>query len=218
MALGLSKLFIDSVSLTGAVTLDKWTEGQLRDFISQYQRNWPSRSFDRDGLYVGNGSEQHVSFELGRLRKRSPTTTFILVGHVMSAEDRTRKATRQRMERDFAVIEKVLDVMREFRVELDAHAHVNWTFPPDTRKPVINLPLLATEDPNSPYSEIVGIRLRKVVDAKEHSVILDLQTDRTLIVSIRFPYTGVVARDLIDTIVNLGNSWASKYVFETSSG
>jgi len=123
-----------------------------------------------------------------------------------------RERKRQTEERNYLEIMSILDELSTLTLNMRLHSHINWEFPPDKRKPVINLPLILTESPAIPA--ISGVRLTRRTEFGPVSVILDLQEDRSLVASLRFPFPQTISKDVIEQIVRQGTQILSEFVLE----
>lgn len=214
MAVDLEKLFIDSVLLVGHIHIHESDEQKLSNILVRYQKGWPQRPIHMLGLYTEGRMRNHVVLQLSSRKRERTRIQFELEAHKVPMKERMRKTTRQRQEDELKDIDRILNTMSNIEVETKLHLHINWEFPPDSRKAIISLPLLSMSNPELPFSEIVGVRLKKAVEDEYSSTILELGPDRSLHCMTEFPFNEKISSDVIERVVKQGTKLLSSLVVE----
>ena len=66
-----------------------------------------------------------------------------------------------------------------------------------------------------PFTEISGVRLRKVTGESSTTVTIDLRPDRSLVVALVFPLTGAtISERIIDYSAQRGTEIISDFIFD----
>ena len=213
----LQESHISSILVVGRLPLDEVDGEQLSESFTRHQENWRRRPIDKLGLYEVDGTKHHIGLdiELGRATRATgvDSALFSLEAHPFSRHERLRTAARTRQERQFDEIQAILSDCKELTSRGRLHSHVSWTFPPDSKRPIISLPLMTVQDPSFPFAEISGIRLRKRTEDGLTSVTIDLREDRSLTVTLVCPLTRVpVTSDMVNYAARTGNKMIADFV------
>ena len=214
----LQALDITSVVAIGSIRLDDADGKFLTEKLKLHQDNWPRRSLTRLGFREVDEVRHHVELEIEVQRSTDPQSARLtLAVHTFPRSERLRASTRRRQEDEMDDISNILSDFRGVQLQSLLHAHINWRFPPDSRRPIINLPMMTTQDPNLPFSEISGIRMKKR-DKGLTTVTIDLMENRTLSVVLMFPLTGLeITESLLDEAISLGSKIIADYLTVTEN-
>ena len=210
---------IDSVAIVGSISLEDAGNAQLSAVLARHQENWPRRSVDKLGLYEVEGVRHYLALDIAEERRaKANLIRFNLESHPFSSAEPARAATRARQKRHFAEIQAVLADLGRLSLRVRLHAHISWRFPAGSKRTIVRLPLLTIQNPEAPFSEISGIRLRKTDGDSATSVIIDLLSDHSLAVTAVFPLTGVKISDtLLDTAVQRGCQLIGDFVLDSDT-
>ena len=188
----LRNLNINSVSIIGGISPDALSYERLSEVLRRYQEKWPRRPIDKLGFYEVDEVRHHVGLEIEVDRVRNANIAlFTLEAHPFPTSERLRSSTRRRQEHQLSEIQEILAELEEFSLDSRLHSHVGCIFQPDSKKPIINLPMMTIQNPDVPFTEISGVRLRRETDAGLTTVTMDLRGDRSLVVGLTFPLSGL---------------------------
>lgn len=186
-AVNLRRLSIDMISWTSTSEMDDPARQRLG-----LGRKPSSRKVARDGYEWEGDTRNHFILEM---RPHGAEVEIELLTHPLPLRERLTLGARRRVDRMVSVYELLDEIGGS--TEANLRTHVHWTFPPGTRKPIVSLPLLSISASGVPSSEVVGVRMVQ----GNTSVILDLDSNRSLHVAMNFPYATKVSRDIIKRIV-----------------
>ena len=212
----LQELNIRSVSVDGGISLDEGGYERLSSVLSKHQDNWPRRRIDKLGLYEVDGIRHHLLLDIEIIRRVNPEVAlFALEAHPFSRGERLRASTRARQELQFSEIQAILSNLGDIELRSQLHSHLGWDFPPDAKKPIIGLPLMTVQNDVMPFTEISGIRLKKITAEGLTTVTIDLRVDRSLAVTSAFPLPGAaISEKIIDDTAKLGTQVIGNFVFD----
>ena len=212
----LERLNIAVVSIVGRISLDDGGYDQLYSALSKHQGNWPRRNISKLGLYEVDGVRHHLSLDIETDRRTNPDIAiFTLEAPSFSRNERLRSSTRQRQLQQFSEIQAILSDLESSNVDGRLHSHILWSFPPDAKRPIINLPLMTVQSPGIPFSEITGIRLNRVTGEGTATVTMDLRSDRSLIVTLVLPPVQTrFSEKMLDFSVQRGTQIVDDFVFD----
>ena len=210
---------IDTVAIVGNISLEGAGNAQLSAVLARHQENWPRRSVDKLGLYEVEGVRHYLALDIAEERRaKANLIRFNLESHPFSSAEAVRAATRARQKRQFTEIQSILADLGRLSVRSRHHAHISWRFPAGAKRPIVSLPLLTIQNPEAPFSEISGVRLRKTGGDSATSVIIDLLSDHSLAVTAMFPLTGVKISDtLLDTAIQRGGQLIGDFVLDSDN-
>ena len=210
---------IDSVAIIGSISLEGAGNAQLSAVLARHQENWPRRRVDKLGRYEVEGVWHYLALDIVEERRsNADIVAFNLDSYPISSAEPLRAATRARQKRHFTEIQSILADLARLNLQSRRHAHISWRFPAGSKRPIVRLPLLTIQNPDAPFSEISGIRLRKTDGDSATSVIIDLLSDQSLAVTTVFPLTGVKISDtLLDTAVQRGCQLIGDFVLDSDN-
>jgi hypothetical protein len=205
------------VQVTGAIDLiSKDAHERLARVLGTYQSAWPRRSIDKLGLHVADGYRQHVSLEIEFKRRRDPGgALFEFESHTFSPKEELTPSTRRRQQQTFEDIKDILAQLAGFQLKESLHCHIVWIFKPDSKKPIIALPMMTMQNLNTPFSEISGVRFRDRGKMGVTSVIVDMSPDRSLTVSAVMHLEGLqISVNLLDCVVGRAHRVLDDYIMD----
>ena len=192
---------IRSIGITSVLRLDE--EQRLNNVFTRHQDGWPEMAIDKLGFYEVEGVRHHLGLDIAKLNgPDTGSVLFELEAHVFSQEEHIEQSTRIRQEKEYEEVQAILLDLKDNGARGPAHFHAEWRFPPDSREPIIQLPMMTIHSPTAPFSEISGVRIKKRTDEGTTDVIMDLLEDRFLNVRIELPLrlTEIADTLLSDTI------------------
>ena len=206
-----------SIAAIGELSLDGQAYDQLSNLIRDRQGARRRRSINKLGIHEIDGTRYHVGLQMTiATDPKRRTARFVLDAHHLSTSERITASARNRQMRQFAEIQEILSDLEQLHLNSQLHSHVDWAFQPASKKPIIALPLVTVHSPTVPFTEISGIRLRKVTSEGTITVTLDLARDRSLLVTLVFPLTGAtISNDMIDHIALRADSTIEDYVLDS---
>ena len=204
--LNLESLNIVSVAAIGAIDLEEGRDQSLNNILIKHQTGWPDSAIDKLGFSEIDGVRHHVGLDVEIDSERNPDeASFLLEVHSFHSGEHFDPNTRAAQEKQFEEIEAILSDLADLESHTFIHSHVAWRFPPNTRRSIINLPLMTMQSAALPFTEVSGIRLKKRTDQGLTAVIIDLQEDRSLAVRLMLPATPMqISEEIIETIAQLG--------------
>ena len=205
---------IRSISITSILRLDE--EQRLYDVFMRHQDGWPETAIDKLGFYEVEGVRHHLGLDIAKLDgPDTDSVLFELEAHVFSQEERIEQSTRLRQEKEYEEVQAILVDLKDSKTRGLAHFHVEWRFPPDSRVPIIQLPMMTLHSPTAPFSEISGVRIKKRTDEGTMDVIMDLLEDKFLVVRIGLPLRLTeIADTLLSHTIQAVSQVLDEFVFE----
>ena len=212
----LQEFNINSVSAMGEISFDEAGYEQLSSVLREHQENRRRRNIDKLGFYEIDGVRHHVGLELEIVGRTKPKNArFMLGAHTFPASERLRASTRDSQARQLSEIEAILSDLGGLNLTSRLHSHVSWSFQPDSKKTIIELPMITIQNPSLPFTEISGIRFRKVTDEGMTTVTIDLMRDRSLLVTLVSPLLGItISANMIDYMVKQSTQIIDEFIFD----
>ena len=212
----LQELNISSASVVGRITFDDGDAEELSRVLSNHQNNWPRRSVDKLGLYEADGVRHHLGLDIETIRGADPDIVALTMeAHSFSRDERISASVRRRQQQQFSEIGTILSDLESSKISGRFHSHIAWSFPPGTKKPIINLPMMTIQGPGIPFTELVGVRLIKATEEGDISVTMDLRGNRSLLVTVIFPpVLTTISLGMLDNAVQRGNQLLRDFVLE----
>ena len=212
--LNLRELNITAASINGRLRLETGAYDDLVDVLGRYESRWPRRLLDKTGLYEVDEAQHHTGLEIERYGRAEPEVVLFMLGaHPFRRNERFRAPTREKQTREFAEIQMLLDDLAGLSMRGELTGHIGWLFPPETKKPIVGLPLITIQSPSVPFAEISGIRLKKRTPEGLTTVIIDLREDRSLATTLAFPLAEpVFSAHMLDDMVVKGTTIIEDFV------
>ncbi len=212
----LQGLNIRSVSATGEILLDEAGHRRLSEALREYKHNRRRGSLERDAFYEVDAVRHLVALEVELDNGNRPGIAgFTLDAYPSPTRSRPRASTRERQARQLSEIEAILSDIGGLNLDSRLHAHVAWRFQPDSKKTIIDLPMITIQNSNLPFTEISGVRFRKVTEEDVTTVTIDLMRDRSLLVTLVSPLPGVtISVDMMDHVVQQSARIIGDFVFD----
>ena len=213
----LQELNINSISIGGRISLEDGVEDQLSTVLTKHQSSWPRRSIDKLGLYEVDGIRHHLGLDIEIIREAAPSVAIIsLEAHSFSSRERLRASARNRQMKQFSEIKDILFDLEATRIIGRFHPHIVWVFSPDSKKPIVSLPLMTMQGRDAPFTEISGVRLNRATDDGNVSVTMDLTNDRSLFVTLVLPPARTtVSENMIGSAVQRGSQMIKEFILDT---
>ena len=211
-------LNISAMSLHGQVLIDGSNIERLSDVLSKYETRWPRRSIDKTGLYEVEEIQHHTGLVIEYSRRPEPGfVSFTLAAHPFRSYERLRAPTRTRQYREFDEIQSILAELTDSGLTIDLTARIAWRFPPETKKPIVSLPLLTVQSPDIPFDEISGIRLNKRTEEGLTTAVIDLSGNGSLSTTLAFPLPETsFSTSMVDDAVSRGMTIMATYVLDSA--
>ncbi len=212
-------LDIRSVVVGGEISLDELGYKELSDVLGRHQENWPRR-IDKLGFYEADGVRHHVGLDLEIRRRINPDVALLrLEAYPLSTRERLSASTRRKQELQFSEIQAILADLEALNPSSRLYSHVVWLFLPETKKPIIDLPMMTIRNPSLPFTEISGIRFRKETGENlTTTVTIDLNRDRSLVVAITFPLPETkISKMIINYTAQRGSEIIGDFILEVDS-
>ena len=210
----LRALNINAVSLHGRLPTDGGNHERLFDVLSKYETRWPRRAIDKTGLYEVEKVQHHTGLEFELNRRSEPEViSFTLGAHPFRANEKFRQPTRERQYRQFDEIQSILADLAVSSLTINLTARIAWRFPPESKKPIVSLPLITIQSPNVPFTEISGIRFKRRTTEGLTTVIIDLAENRSLVTTLAFPLPeSGFSTSMVDDAVLRGTTIIGEFV------
>jgi hypothetical protein len=111
-------------------------------------------------------------------------------------------------------ISELIDILSENKDEIIFSCHLIFNYRNIKNiKPIIRLPLIISEHPDSKFVEIRGIHIRNTKEPTEEAI-LDLSSDDGLQASIYFQNKTTISKTLIDNILDYGLNFSKTLVYQ----
>ena len=213
----LQKFDIVSVAVIGSMDLGEGLNERLSEILIKHQPGWPDLSVDKLGFSEIEGVRHHIGLDIEiDAHRSSGMASFGLEAHVFHRGERLDASVRRNQEKEFEEIQAILSDLQRLGKVIRCHSHVDWRFPPDARRPIIDLPFMTTNSASLPFTEISGIRFKKRTDDGLTGVIIDLHEDRTLAVRLMLPIMQTeISSTMLELAVQEGMEVISDFVLET---
>ena len=212
----LQEFNISSVSAIGEISFNEAGYEQLSQVLREYRGNRRRLSIDKLGFYEVDGVRHHVELELETVGRTNPRSArFMLGAHAFPPSERIRPSTRNKQMQQFSEVEEILSDIGKLDLNSQLHSNVDWRFRPDSKKPIIDLPMITIQNPRLPFTEISGVRFRKVADEGMTTVTIDLMRDRSLLVTLVSPLPGItISVNMIDYMVQQSTQAIGEFIFD----
>ena len=212
----LQEFSISSVSAMGEISFDEAGYERLSNVLRNFRGNRRQGNIDKLGLYEVDGVRHHVGLDIEIVSRAKPRSArFMLAVHAFPTSERIRPSTRNKQMQQFSEIEEILSDIGKLDLNSQLHSHVDWRFRPDSKKPIIDLPMLSIQSPSFPFSEISGLRFRKITEGDLTTVTIDLMRDRSIFVTLVSPLTSrAISANMIDDIVQQSTQTIGDFVFD----
>lgn len=212
----LQELNISSVSVIGEISFGESGYGQLSNVLREYQGNRRRPRIDKLGFYEVDGIRHHVGLDIEFVGRATPMFARFMLGvHTFPPSERLGPSTRNKQMQHFSQIEEILSAIGELNLDCRFHSHIDWIFPPGSKKPIIDLPMISIQNSSFPFSDISGIRFRKMTDQGSTTITLDLMSDGSLFATLVSPLLAMaISEKMIDDIVQVGTSAIGDFVFD----
>ncbi len=114
------------------------------------------------------------------------------------------------------VIDGLLNELDSLALRGEFHCTIDWEFAESLVRPVVQLPLISFFDKRLPFSDISGVRLRKLDDDQVvETAVLDLRLSGDLHLGLHFDHTGQLGKDLIPAVLQDANVRMINYVSQS---
>ena len=168
---------IRTVGVAGFLHLDE--EQRLHNILEKHQDGWPNTPIDKLGFYEVGDARHHLGLDIGMMGE-TKRVLFEMEAHVFLREEGYESDIRLDQERQYDDIQSILEDLKEIQARGNVSALITWIFPPDSKTPIISLPMLTVQGPNLPFSEISGVHLKRETSEGTVHIIMDLRDDHAL--------------------------------------
>ena len=194
---------------------------EVQDFLTEaflkVQKGWPNRSLHLLGALESGGEVLFSHLQMSYTKSRDGGghihlyLTFNRGTNTGTVTSRKRKNLAEKAD----AIEKAMEAVASCSISCDTHCTIAWQLSGETFSPIVQLPLLRLNIPETPFGQVSGVRFTSLGEDSHEYVVLDITGEKDLHIASHFVLSGNLSSDILETAVERSSRLKDAFVKRT---